>query len=218
MEKVFVPIYLFAQCIGYCQVIINHFYLGIKPRFSKEKYIGGVVHRSLKRVDDLIPKKKLSGEELKDPSIDFDTPREEFKVKIERETPFVYLGRLDKIIRKGGNVYVIDDKIQTQPLKQNQTIYPDRLAQLSSYCEGFVRSYPDIAYDKIFLKVVRRDDKGNPLSEFEKEYNEELQSQLLDNFEIFESVYSKKAEPLHCGSSGKCRMCGYNYKCSYKLW
>lgn len=216
-RTIMVPISRFASCIGFCQhQVINFFHLGLKPRFTPTQKTGLEVHKRLEEEDKLIPRKEASKEELMDPMIDLDIAREAITVSIKRENQnkFLYMGRTDKIIRKGGNVYIIDDKVS--PGEPREEPWPDRLIQLSSYCEGFLNNYSNLLkFNKVFLKVIQRNPGGEVVSEYEREYNQEMKDFLYQQFKIFEGLYNKTLNPEHHNNPNRCRSC--TFECKWRL-
>ena len=217
-EKVTVPVSRFAAFMGYCQIgIVNHYELKLERVVSPEAKLGKKVHSDLEERDKLVPRKKATKEELKDPKVALDITRESLRILIQRENKnrFSYLGRIDKVVRADGALYIIDDKI-TKSGKTWRQPFLDKRIQLAAYCEGFVLTYPDIAFDEIVYKVVQRDQKGEILKEFDQPYDSEQRNFLIGNFETFEGIYNGDIDPMHCGNPNKCRACGYK-DCQHKL-
>lgn len=217
-KKVSVPVSRFAAFMGYCQIgIINHYELKLEKVISPEIKLGKKVHSELEEKDKLIPRKEATKEELKDPAVDLDIPRESLMVSIRRENKniFGYLGRLDKVIRKDGDIFIIDDKITKNGRVWN-TLFLDKRVQLTAYCEGFVLRYPEIAFNEINYTVIQRDKSSTILKEFNHVYDQAERDFLLENFETFEGIYNGDIDPMHCGNSNKCRACGYK-ECQHKL-
>ncbi len=217
MKSIYVPIHQFAGAMGYCEIkIINHFHLNIAPKVSKEQTIGKKVHSDLEETDKLIPREKATDEQLKDPYVDLDFPRETVFVTIDRN-PFFYIGRTDKAIRSGGNIIIIDDKVSKSG-KVFKSPFPDKIIQICCYCEGFLQAYTNlIPFNKIFFRIVQRDVNQNILSEYEEEYNESFRCALLDKMQRFENIYNQKIQPDHCNNPNKCRACSYFNECKWKL-
>lgn len=210
-----VPISRFASCIGYCQYIaINHFHFKIRPKITEAQLLGQRIHNKLEEEDKLIPREIPKEEELLNPKVDLDMPRESLNVKILRnnEKKFFYYGRIDKAVRENGNVIIVDDKISKRALNY---VFPDRILQLSCYCEGFIRTFNNIKFNKIFFNVIQRNEKGEILSEHKEEYNEELKKKLIRNFNLFENIINKKVTPIHHKNQRKCSACSYN--CMFKI-
>jgi len=217
-EKVTVPVSRFAAFMGYCQIgIINHYELKLEKVISPAIKLGKKIHSELEEEDKLIPRKKATKEELSDPLFDLDMPRESLMIHIRRENKniFGYLGRLDKVIREKGTIYIIDDKI-TKNGRVWHKPFLDKRVQLAAYCEGFVTRYPEIVFNEIIYLVVQRDQNGTVLKEFPQVYDQEQKDFLLENFETFEGIYNGDIDPVHCGNPNKCRACGYK-DCQHKL-
>ncbi len=193
----------FAECMGYCQVqIINYFHLGIKPEITEAVRAGSEVHQKLEKLDKLIPRVKATRDELADPQVDLDIPRESLRVKILRSNKnvFTYLGRIDKAIRKSGDVYIIDDRV-SKAAKSGH--FQSKILQLSCYCEGFSRNYAGLLkFNGIIFQIVQR-------------YDRKRKRFLLENFRTFEKIYNKEIAPEHCGSAAKCGACSYG--CEFRL-
>ncbi len=205
--------------MGYCQLIIlNHFHLHIKPELAKIQIKGQELHQKLEDKDKLIPRTEATKEELKNPRIDLDILRETIKVLIQRKNKnvFLYMGRIDKVIRTNGNVYIIDDKITKSKIIYSEP-FLDRTLQLCSYCEGFKQNYSkSIGFKNIIFKIVQRDIKNNILSEYEKKYDDTLKKNLFQKFELFEKIYNQDILPTHHNNVNKCNACRY-IDCAYKL-
>lgn len=174
-----VPMSKFAECMGYCQVqIINYFHLGIKPRITEVVRAGSEVHQKLEKLDKLIPRVKATIDELADPRVDLDIPRESLRVKILRNNKnvFTYLGRIDKALRKSGDVYIIDDRV-SRIVRSGP--FQSKILQLSCYCEGFSRNYAGLLkFNSIIFQIVQR-------------YDRKRKRFLLENFRTFEKIYNK---------------------------
>lgn len=213
--KTRVPVSVFASSVSYCQYyIINRFHLGIVPEISKAQLIGKKIHDRLEKEDLLIPREEATKEELLDPFVDLDLPRESMKISIERTNKgdFLYVGRMDKVIREEGNIYIIDDKVSSKKRK----LYPDRILQLSCYCEGFTSNHAEqIAFEKIFFKVVQRNHDGDIIDETEREYSDKLKKSLIKHFGLFEGIFNKDVQPKHHHNPNKCRACGF--KCFWRM-
>lgn len=210
-----IPISKFASCMGYCQyVAINHFLLKIKPRISNEQILGRKVHYMLEKEDKLIPREKATEEEMLNPKVDLDIPRESLRVKIIRNngTLFLYSGRIDKVVRENGNLIIIDDKVSRKPVKH---VFPDRIIQLLGYCEGFIKTFENIRFNKLFFSIIQRNEKKEILSEHKEEYTENLKKDLIRNFNLFENIINKKALPEHHFNPNKCSACSYD--CRFRL-
>jgi len=203
--------------MGYCEIkIINHYKLGISPKITKATIIGKKIHQDLEEADKLIPRETATEQQLKNPYVDLDFPREETKIVIDR-SPFIYIGRIDKCIRLDGNVVIIDDKVSKSG-KVFERPFMDKILQLSCYCEGFLNGYSNLlVFNKIFFKVVQRDIDGNVISEYEEEYNEKLRNLLIGKFQRFEDIYNQKIQPEHCNNANKCRACSYFHGCKWRL-
>ena len=213
--RIIVPIHKFASCMGYCQYIIkNHFQLGIKPEVTKAQVIGKKIHDELEEQDKLIKREEATDDELLDPDFDLDIPRETLKVSVFRKNlnNFIYVGRIDKAIRENGNIHIIDDKTSS---KSYIHFFPDVLLQLSCYCEGFIKKIRNVSFNKIFLKVVQRNIKGEVMAEHEKEYDGNLRQSLIRNFNLFENIYNNTKEPEHHYNPNKCAAC--SYKCKFRM-
>jgi len=212
---VVVPISEFASCMGYCQFrIINSFHLGLSPKVSAAQINGKKVHEELEDIDVLIPREAVTREDLLDPSVDLDIPRETLRVLIKRKNKndFVYIGRMDKVMRLNGNIHIIDDKTTSKP----RTIFPDKPIQLSCYCEGFKENYSDfIAFNKIFFSVIQRDKNGSILQEDKEEFTKQTREMLMKKFDLFERILNKEIEPEHHNNINKCRACGFD--CKFKI-
>ncbi|MBI5252838.1 MAG: hypothetical protein HY930_00345 [Euryarchaeota archaeon] len=211
-----VPMSKFAECMGYCQVqIINYFHLGIKPGITEAARAGSELHQKLEKLDKLIPRVKATRDELADPRVDLDIPRESLKVKILRSNKnvFAYLGRIDKAIRKSGDVYIIDDRV-SKAAKSGP--FQSKILQLSCYCEGFSRNYAGLLkFNSIIFQIVQRDLDGNIASNYAQKYDRKRKRFLLENFRTFEKIYNKEIAPEHCGSAAKCGACSYG--CGFRL-
>lgn len=211
-----VPVSKFAECMGYCQMqVINYFHLGMKPGMTGAAMLGSEVHRELEKLDKLIPRVKATTDELADPQVDLDIPRESLRIKILRSNKnlFAYLGRLDKAIRKNGDIYIIDDRvsrvIRSEP-------FQSKILQLSCYCEGFSRNYAGLLkFKDIIFQIVQRDLDGNVVSDYVQKYDIKQEKFLLQNFRTFEKIYNKEIAPEHCGSEAKCAACSYD--CDFRL-
>jgi CRISPR/Cas system-associated exonuclease Cas4 (RecB family) len=211
-----VPVSKFAECMGYCQLqIINYFHLGIKPRITEAARAGSELHQKLEKLDRLIPRVKATGEELADPQVDLDIPRESLRVKILRSNKniFAYFGRIDKAVRKNGDVYIIDDRvsriIRSEP-------FQSKILQLSGYCEGFSRNYAGLLkFRDIIFQIVQRDLDGNVISNYVQKYDRKRKRFLLENFKNFERIYNREIPPEHCNSAAKCSACSYD--CDFRL-
>lgn len=215
---VLVPVSKFAECMGYCQLqIVNYFRLGIKPRITMEAKIGREVHQRLEELDKLIPRVKATREELADLNADLDIPRESLRVKIDRANKnfFVYLGRIDKAIRRNGDIYIIDDKVSKSGIIRDEP-FPSRILQLSCYCEGFARNYARLLkFNDLIFQSVQRDLEGNVISNYVRKYDKEQKRFLHENFKNFERIYNQEIPPEHCNSAAKCAACGY--ECSFRF-
>jgi len=212
-----IPVSVFASCIGYCKYhIINRFHLGIEPKRTQAQAIGQKIHDKLEEEDLLVEREEATKEELQDPMVDLDLPRESMFVSIERtnKETFRYVGRMDKVVRSNGNMFIIDDKVSSS--SQPKPLYPGRLAQLSCYCEGFTRNFSnEIAFNKIFFKVIQRDRHGCIINDTEREYDNPAKQNLNNNFELFESIFNKDTEPEHHNNPNKCRACTFD--CKWRL-
>lgn len=214
-EFIHIPISKFASCMGYCQyMIINHFLLKIKPRISNEQILGKKIHSMLEKEDKLIPREEAKEEELLNPKFDLDLPRESLRVKIIRNngSRFLYSGIIDKAVRENGNLIIMDDKVSKKPLKY---VFPDRILQLSGYCEGFIKTFKNIRFNKLFFSIIQRNEKKEILSEHKEEYTEDLKKDLIRNFNLFENIINKKALPEHHFNPNKCFACSYD--CKFKV-
>ncbi|MFA5406269.1 MAG: hypothetical protein WC307_02840 [Candidatus Nanoarchaeia archaeon] len=209
-----VPISLFASCVGYCEcIIVNHFHLGIKPKVSEAQLVGSRVHDQLEAEDKLIKRVEASDDELLNPLVDLDLERESVVVQINRGD-FCYVGRVDKLVRLNGDVYIIDDKTSNHPSKA--FIWPDRLAQLSAYCEGFKECFGGaINFNKLFLVVCQRGPEGQVFDQCIREYDNLLKNDLLTKMASFESVYNKESQPTPQSSINRCKACKYD--CGFRL-
>lgn len=210
-----IPISVFASCVGYCQYqIVNRFHLGLDPGVTKAQRIGAKVHKALEEADLLVEREEVSEDDLLDKNFDLDFPRESVRVLIDRfnKERFLYSGRIDKVVRKSGDIFVIDDKTT----EKTREMFPDRLAQLSCYCEGFASRFSEtIAFDRIFFAVVQRDRKGEVLAEEQREYDSSMRDELEKSFHVFESVLNKTAEPCHHNNPNKCRACSFD--CMWRI-
>lgn len=217
MKQIYIPIHQFAGFMGYCEIkIINHYHIGISPRMTQEKIMGQKIHKALEEADKLVPREKATKQQLKDPGVNLDFPREEIKVAIDR-SPFIYIGRLDKFIRLNGDAIIVDDKVSKSE-KIYKKPFPDKIIQLCCYCEGFLQAYNNtMSFNKILLRVVQRDINGNILYEYEEEYDESLKKFLLDKFQRFEDIYNQKVQPDHCNNINKCTACSYSDGCQWAL-
>jgi len=181
------------------------------PKIAEAQIVGKRMHEKLEEEDLLMPREAASEEELSDSSVDLDIPREAVQIVIERfnKEKFYYIGKPDKIVRKNGNVLIIDDRIT----KKKHEPYPDKILQLCCYCEGFVRNFSNkVAFNKIFFKIVQRDSNGKILQEVERGYTDDLKEMLAENFSVFESIFNKDIRPTHHNNGNKCRACGFNCK------
>ncbi len=219
METIVIPVHSFASCMGYCQYItINKFHKKLIPEVKEAALRGQERHLKLEELDKLVPREEVTAKDLMNKKVDLDIPRETLRVAIRRvnQNEFIYLGRMDKVVRERGNIIVLDDKTTSKKSVPRQ-LFTDRLLQLCSYCEGFVRNYSGaVSFDKIYFKVVQRDADNNVLFECVREYNDALKENLRRNFELFESVYNKAIRPMHHNNPNKCRVCSFFRECEWK--
>ncbi|MBL7206528.1 MAG: PD-(D/E)XK nuclease family protein [Candidatus Aenigmarchaeota archaeon] len=231
MKTLKVNISDFASFMGFCQFgLLNKLHLGLRKQISPSAQKGKLIHRILEEEDRLIQREMATEAQLQDPTFDLDFTREGITVNISRfsnDLRIFYVGRTDKVIRKSGDICIIDDKITTKPLsiieqsfaKTDRFVpFSDKIIQLAAYCEGFQRNYSHmLKYNRIFLKVVQRDQNGKKINEYVKEYDEGLKDFLLQNLKLFESMYFKEVEPVHHNNPNKCRKCGFFDECSWKI-
>jgi hypothetical protein len=219
MDTVKVNISDFSSCVGYCQfIIVNKYHLKLRPEPSPHLRRGALVHRILETEDKLIPRKEATEEQLMNPLVDLDFTREGVYVCIERvnQNRFRYIGRVDKIVRKDGDVYIIDDKV-IAPGK-TPVPYSDKFLQIACYCEGFLRNYSYLLrFNRMFLNIVYRDSKGRVLEEFKKEYESEMKDILHQNFKVFEDIYNGARKPEHHNNPNKCKACRFRSSCKFRV-
>ncbi len=220
METVVVAVHEFASCMGYCQYMtINKFHKKLIPEVKEAQVAGQMLHLKLEELDKLIPREEVTVEDLLNKDLDLDIPRETIRVAIRRvnQIQFLYMGRMDKVVREGGNIIVIDDKTTKKKSPPRQP-FLDRILQLSCYCEGFVRNYSQfIKFNKIYFKVIQRDQDNNIIFEYMREYDEGFGGLLMQNFEIFENIFNKNLRPMHHGNPSKCKPCSFFKECEWKL-
>lgn len=219
MDTVKINISDFSSCVGYCQfIIVNKYHLKLKPEPSPHLKRGAIVHKVLEEEDKLIPRKEATEDQLNDPLVDLDFTREGVWVCIERESlkRFRYIGRVDKIVRKAGDVHIIDDKVITSG--KTPVPYSDKLLQLACYCEGFLRSYSNmLRFNRTFFNIVYRDETGRVVEEFRKEYESEMKGLLNQNFKLFEGIYNRVVKPEHHNNPNKCKACRFRSRCGFRL-
>jgi hypothetical protein len=220
MTTMIIPIHDFASSMGYCQFItINKFHKRLVPEVKKAQIDGQMLHLKLEELDKMIPRKEATIEDLLNKDVDLDIPRETIRVAIKRKNKieFFYIGKIDKVIRKNGNVIVIDDKTTNKKILNKQP-FPDRILQLCCYCEGFIQNYSEfIKFDKIYFKVVQRDQNNNIIFEYMREYDDTFRNLLKQNFEIFENICNNIIRPMHHNNPNKCRACSFFKDCEWKL-
>ncbi len=220
MEAVKVNISDFASGIGYCQyLVVNKYHLNLRPKETIFLQKGRMAHKTLEEEDKLVPRREATKEELMDPFFPLDFTREGVQVSIERENMnlFRYVGRTDKIIRANGSVIILDDKVISTGIPR-ESVYPDRLIQLSAYCEGFIRNYSHmLAFNEICFKIVQRNPDNEILKETMFSFDEEARELLQKSFTLFESLYNKTAQPQHHNNPNKCRACRYFDCCQWRL-
>lgn len=219
METVAIPIHDFASCIGYCQFLtINKFHKKLIPEVKEAQEAGQLLHLKLEEMDKLIPREEVTIQDLLDKKVDLDIPRETIRVAIRRvnHVEFFYIGRTDKVVREKGNIIIIDDKTTKKKIVSRQP-FPDRIVQLCSYCEGFVQNYSEfIKFDKIYFKIIQRDQNNNIIFEYMREYDDSFKNLLRQNFEIFENVFNKTIKPMHHHNPNKCAACSFLKECDWK--
>lgn len=190
----------------------------MRPEEAKIQIDGQKLHKKLEDKDKLIPRREATKKELKNPHIDLDIPREMVKVLIQRKNKnnFHYMGRIDKVIRTNGNIYIIDDNITKSKIIHSEP-FTDRTIQLCSYCEGFKQNYSkSIGFKNIIYRIVQRSTEGKILKEYEKEYDNSSKKFLFQNFQLFEGIFNQEIPPMHHNNINKCRACRYT-DCAYKL-
>ncbi|HLC59703.1 MAG TPA: PD-(D/E)XK nuclease family protein [archaeon] len=220
MDTVVIPVHDFATCAGFCQYItINKFHKKLVPEVKQAQIQGQLLHSRLEDADKLIHREEITMEQLMDKKINLDFPRETIRVAIRRlnQTEFIYLGRVDKAVREKGNIIIIDDKTTSKKVVNRQP-FLDRTLQLSCYCEGFVQNYSDfVKFDKIYFKIIQRDQDNNVIYEYMREYDESFRNLLKQNMQIFESIFNKSIRPMHHNNPNKCKTCSFFKECEWKL-
>ena len=220
MKTVVIPVHSFASCMGYCQFItINKFHKKLVPEIKEAVIAGQKLHSRLDEIDKLIPREEATIEELLNKDVDLDIPRETIRIAISRinQINFIYLGRIDKVVREKGNVIIIDDKTTSKKVVNRQP-FLDRILQLSSYCEGFIKNYSKfIKFDRVYFKVIQRDKDNNIIYEYMREYDDKFKSLLTQNFQVFENIYNRTIRPMHHNNPNKCKACGFFKECEWKL-
>lgn len=219
MEIVKINISDFSSCIGYCEfIIVNKYHLKLKPELTHYIKRGSMIHKILEIEDKLIPREEATKEQLMDPFVDLDFTREGIYVCIERVNmnKFRYIGKVDKVIRQNGNIYIIDDRVVSQ--NKNITLYLDKFLQTACYCEGFLRNYSHfLRFNKIFINIIFRDNEGRILEEFKKEYNSNIKNYLNEKFMLFEEIYNRVRKPKHHNNPKKCNACKFRKNCNFKV-
>ena len=217
MKNIYVAISEFTSAMGYCEIkIVNKFHLDVKPVITQYQVAGKKIHKDLEDQDKLLPREKATEQQLKDPAVDLDFPRETNFISIER-LPFVYVGRIDKVVRQGGDIVIIDDRVSKNPLTSGRP-FPDKLMQLSCYCEGFIQNYAKtISFNRMMFKFVQRNQEGDVVFDYQQEYDDAMKSMLLEKMQRFEDIVNKNAEPNHCNNAKKCAACSYFTVCKFRL-
>ena len=222
-----IPISKFAD-LGFCELkLIYHFLEERKPTFYPCVFLGGKQHALSAYEDSLKPRASVSREELlealKGPASIVEFPAESVQVRFESHG-FLFAGRIDKLVKSGNSVVVIDEKFTNG----GSHLFAEKYAvQLRAYCNGLANGRTVVGGvllgDRVFAglplfgKVVEKDIESRALlrESCHIKFNENEFNPLLERFaEIMKGGLGKKE--LACRDRNRCSVCEYRNQCEYK--
>jgi hypothetical protein len=216
--------------IEYCELkVVHHFVNRLKPSFHPCVGRGAAQHAESAAEDSRRPKVAVPlGEllsSLKDGESIVEFPSESVRVEF-RAHGFTFSGRLDKLLKTGGDAIVVDEKFSGG----NSEIFMRKYeAQLSAYCYGLAngRTYANgVALgENVFncLKlsciivgrdIATRERLGEP-KRFE--YSASAFEPALSRFaNVVKGAFGEKE--LACNSIRKCAACEYRLECGHRAY
>ncbi|MEM3400087.1 MAG: PD-(D/E)XK nuclease family protein [Candidatus Micrarchaeia archaeon] len=218
------------SCIGICELkAYLGLVMGYKPEFREEVWKGIKQHKISADIDALKGYKPISPSELlaqlRNPRTCIELPNESIRVG------FIYggmrfCGRLDKLLKLGDRVVVVDEKFVTQERKQMGLHHR---YQLGAYCYGlkfgrvfwkkdtkFVEIGREIfSKNTLYMRIVERDiNTRKVLGEIEERFKPEEVENALSRFI---KILREEVEPKTCDEPSICATCEYAYCCPHAI-
>jgi len=215
--------------LSFCELkIVHHFIDGSRPSFHACVPAGARQHAASAREDAEREWEETTAEgileALRDPKKSLELPSESVSVSFNARG-FSFRGRLDKLVKTGSGVVVVDEKFTGG---KGACFRGKYVQQLSTYCYGLANGKLSVCGVQLgegllrghalSCRIVERDIRTRrEVGGTAFPFNEELVASSIGRFaEIMGGGFERRE--LACGELEKCVACEYRRACGHRAY